>query len=415
MSPEQRLAKFGSGFAIAAGIASCVAVALPVFGENDNIAALMILVACALWYAAWKVETIRANLALNHTQILLQTQSDANQLAARKSIDTIAAIEATLGTIDEFINGLAAHIASATATLNRSFTGLNQHSEHQQHIMIDILNLLTGKVAEKARHGDSLDAGPGTTIESIAIDTRNIMDQFTALLIEVSELSIESAHKTADMTKQLNAIFALIGDVKGIAEQTNLLALNAAIEAARAGAAGRGFAVVAQEVRKLSVDSDKLNAQIRQRAEAAGTTISEVQTIIGAMASMDLNVAIHAKGRADEMLVELQEMNRATAGAIAKSSEIAQNIHVDVNVAVEALQFEDIVLQQSAHMHSLVANLKRTVVALSTLLRDHQSAKPVDLPLAALHESLVTLATAQRNHEPSAASNSGKAVEVEFF
>lgn len=400
---------------MAAGITSCIAVALPLFGANNKIASVMIVAACALWYAAWKAETSRAKLALNHTHNLLQTQSDAHQLAARKSIDAIAAIEAALGAIDDFIKDLVAHVASATASLNCSFTGLNQHSERQQHIMVDVLDRLAGKVPDNTEQGGGQDVGPGTTIESIAIDTRNIMDHFTELLIEVSERSIESAHKTADMTKQLDAIFALIGDVKGIADQTNLLALNAAIEAARAGAAGRGFAVVAQEVRKLSVDSDKLNAQIRQRAEAAGTTIREVQTIIGEMASMDLNVAIHAKGRADKMLVELQEMNLATAGAIEKSNDIALNIHKNVNVAVEALQFEDIVSQRSTHAYHLLENLKHTVVALRALLCDHQAAQPIDRSLTALQETLTRLDTVQRNHGPAVAANSGKAVEVEFF
>ncbi|MDH5189889.1 MAG: methyl-accepting chemotaxis protein [Gammaproteobacteria bacterium] len=161
----------------------------------------------------------------------------------------------------------------------------------------------------------------------------------------MSKQSIEAVERMDEMGEQMDGIFALLTDVKAIADQTNLLALNAAIEAARAGEAGRGFAVVADEVRKLSHHSTKFNEEIRERIEAAKSSIDSAHTLIGAVASKDLNVAISAKGSVDVMLGGVRDMNEHIATSLGRVSDVADKIHTDVGVAVRALQFEDIVRQ----------------------------------------------------------------------
>ena len=293
----------------------------------------------------------------------LNYQSTQSTQAAEQQLrQDVAGLTSEIGQMlrrhRQSIEKLKDEVARAVAQLNESFTQLNQGATEQQAILIAILQRIAGQKHDGAR---------ALTIESFANDTRGILERFTNLLVEVSDKSINSAHKTTDMTNQLQAIFELIGQVKGIAEQTNLLALNAAIEAARAGDAGRGFAVVAQEVRKLSKDSDSLNSDIRSKAEHAGETIKEVQSIIGEMASIDMNMAISAKGHVDEMLLELKDMNDAMSSAVTNSQTISKDIHAQVVAAVEALQFEDFVAQRADHLTAIASQFDQTLSGLGNL------------------------------------------------
>jgi methyl-accepting chemotaxis protein len=86
----------------------------------------------------------------------------------------------------------------------------------------------------------------------------------TAQQTEELRLSIQELSEIiASLNASSSEIENIVQTISAIAEQTNLLSLNAAIEAARAGEHGRGFAVVAEEVRKLSEESSRAAAEIR--------------------------------------------------------------------------------------------------------------------------------------------------------
>ena len=234
--------------------------------------------------------------------------------------------------------------------LYTSFNGLNQKSEAQHELMIKVADRITGKSKSKEQADD-------VTLSHFASEVERILDDYVKLFVDVSDKSIQAVHTIKDMVVHLDGMFSLISDIRGIADQTNLLALNAAIEAARAGEAGRGFAVVADEVRKLSQSSNALNEQIRERAESAKSTVGSVQVVVGEIASLDMSIAIDAKGHLDGMLSALSSVNAGVAEAIDELALINDDVKGDVNRIITALQYEDIISQKVGQMRQQLFRL----------------------------------------------------------
>lgn len=259
--------------------------------------------------------------------------------------------------VDEGIVQAKDILDDAVKTLSTSFHGLNGLSQQQNEMVINLINTMSGKVST-----DSSDTGSDSiSIEQFSNEMTDILRYLIDLLILISKQSIETVYKIDDMVSQTDKIFSLIEDVKGIADQTNLLALNAAIEAARAGEAGRGFAVVADEVRQLSQKSNQFNEQIRKQIEESKSVIAEARAIVGDVAAKDMNVAITAKGRVDEMLKQLHLMDSYMSKELGNISSVTNDIGTNVADAVRSLQFDDLMTQVLDHSSTHLSYINKVV------------------------------------------------------
>lgn len=263
--------------------------------------------------------------------------------------------------MQESVDSLGTGIRQSSTELATSFAGLGEKTAQINRQISEVLAIVTGQGAQ-SRTGNA-----AITMETFAGEVSDILAQYVELLIDVSEKSIQAVHHIGDMVNELEHMFSLLNQIRTIAEQTNLLALNAAIEAARAGEAGRGFAVVADEVRKLSQTTNNLSDQIRHRAETAKSTITEVKDIVGAIASLDLNNAINAKGRVDGMLKGLEVMNQTISSTMTHLTSLNEGINQDTSRAVRALQFEDFSMQVIAEIGASLTSLEELGQALDRL------------------------------------------------
>ncbi|MBL4827868.1 MAG: hypothetical protein JKY66_09200 [Spongiibacteraceae bacterium] len=255
--------------------------------------------------------------------------------------------------ISEHINRISGLIQDSTLLLQGNFSSVVSKANNQTDMALELVSRIT----REASSGDDKDSNAGLVISEFITKTDNIIQYYVDLLVNISDKSISAIHCIDDMTEHMEGMFASLDSVQKLADQTNLLALNAAIEAARAGEVGRGFAVVADEVRSLSQSSTKLNENIREQIVQVKSRMAEVCNEVGAIASLDMNTAIEGKANIDEMLTEIEGINNNTETILQKLTASSDCINQEINHAIRALQFEDIVNQLFGHMQQRLAHI----------------------------------------------------------
>ncbi len=232
-------------------------------------------------------------------------------------------------------------ISDAVVKLGDSFNGLNKQTRSQQQVVASLINQVSQDQA--GGHAGQI------SVQQIADGMSAILGGFMDMLGEVSAQSSGVIAKMEAMTEVMNQTFSLLANVEMITKQTNLLSLNAFIEAARSGEAGRGFQVVASEMRNLSHGSAKLNEQIRVQVEKSKKIVSETREVVNQMAMRDMDALTEAKGDADLLFAKLADMNSHISENLGQVSEMTLSIDRSVGMAVQSLQFEDIVGQLLTH------------------------------------------------------------------
>ncbi|MDK9698183.1 MAG: methyl-accepting chemotaxis protein [Siculibacillus sp.] len=187
----------------------------------------------------------------------------------------------------------------------------------------------------------------------------------------VARAAARSVDELKQAIEQIQAVVALISDVAG---QTNLLALNATIEAARAGAAGRGFAVVANEVKALSVETQKATSEIgatihrlRATAEANIDAVGKILALVG-----DIGPVFGEVSRSVKMQVETTaEIGRSAAETARFVDEVAVKARRMSGEMDRAAELGHQVDKATDVMNGAVADMTRQLV---TVLRQGSEA-----------------------------------------
>ena len=181
-------------------------------------------------------------------------------------------------------------------------------------------------------------------IMSHALQIRSEVEEKDSVVDDLIHTAAESVKQVDQTTAHVetiarytSSILEIIGVIDDIAGRTNLLAMNASIQAAHAGEAGRGFAVVAGEIRKLSEETNRNSAAIRETLEGTAVQIDETVTQSKRLKELYSKVAekitfikeaIHQVGRRVEGLTaESEAINRSSENLSAVNTQVADSLN----------------------------------------------------------------------------------------
>ena len=266
------------------------------------------------------------------------TDEDLRQVVTEVLLALQEVLASKEGKVHDDIRRGKTLISDAVVKLEESFNSLNTQTKAQQQVVASLIEEVSDERGRGTQTGRA-------SVREIADSMSSILEAFIDMLSQVSIQSSGVITKMEAMTGVVNQTFSLLSNVEMITKQTNLLSLNAFIEAARSGEAGRGFQVVATEMRNLSQSSAKLNEQIRVQVEESKKIVHEAREVVHQMATRDVDSLAEAKDSSDVMFAKLAVMNEHISKNLGEVSIITKGIDRSVGMAVQSLQFEDIVGQ----------------------------------------------------------------------
>ena len=122
-------------------------------------------------------------------------------------------------------------------------------------------------------------------------------------------------------------------------------------------------------MRSLSHSSAKLNEQIRVQVEKSKKIVQEARDVVHQMAMRDMDSLTEAKDSSDVLFAKLAVMNEHISKNLGQVSAISQGIDRSVGLAVQSLQFEDIVGQLLTAAEREIGEQEKTQAELRDSLR----------------------------------------------
>ena len=246
--------------------------------------------------------------------------------------------------------------------------------------------------SNEATVGSTVAAGAANELTSSIAEINRQLTQTAgsvrAAVAKADKTDLEIA-TLADAAQKIGDVVKLIQHIAG---QTNLSALNATIEAARAGGAGRGFAVVAAEVKSLSVRTakrhDDITRQIGAVQGSAANVIDALRVITKQMQEIEV-YASEAATSVERQSVATQEISDSVAGAAEGAKASLSVLNQVTSDAYRTSESAKTVLRAADQLEGAAAQLREEVNSFLAGVSEqaHDISSP---PFAARRVSLVS-------------------------
>ena len=215
-----------------------------------------------------------------------------------------------------------------------------EDTENSVTILSESINQVT-RISGDSQNNESQIQTAMTKLENSFSNVNNTTKEIHSILKKFNEIRSDSDA----LRMKAEGIMKIVSIVSSIAKQINLLALNASIEAARAGDAGKGFAVVAEEVRKLSIDTnksvDEINTNLTDIVNSIGGVVTgiDVQYKVLETEGNKLTQAVDTSSKANVNLKEVSNQMIQTSQELKTEADniasLFENMHSLAAIAEE--------------------------------------------------------------------------------
>lgn len=253
---------------------------------------------------------------------------------------------------------VSALLSSVGKVLNGQFDSIKGENLQVQDILSDAIERLLNNFTElekQSRLQRELACALTVCSDSNILENQSyesLWGEVQVLLHGLVSMVSGNAHAAAElvgMMKEVNVqvkqVLRALSEIKDIADQINVLSINATIEAACAGDYGRGFSVVAQEVRNLSVHSNRFSKKISNQVGGIEKALSNVEHRLSTMAENEIKAAEFTSSRVAALTEQSHAFNRSVEESATRISQISEDVEDRVREVVTALQFQDMATQ----------------------------------------------------------------------
>lgn len=130
------------------------------------------------------------------------------------------------------------------------------------------------------------------------------------------------------------------------------------------------FRVVADEIKGLANESGELSKAIRQAIALQSASLGETHKAASELAATDLQLAVDSHARLDETIAKLTHVSQTSTAAL-------ERIQRDVDAAIQALQFEDMLDQLLAAITAKLTSIQTAVGDLARGKTDDDVLEPM--------------------------------------
>lgn len=280
----------------------------------------------------------------------------------------------------------------------RAFLAMTEEISATSHLIEDSTATLTARfrdlartaVAQAERVRGMAAIAREVEVGGTRMATTDVVAMVETAVVEAGEGLRRISGQAGAMVQALDTVVddmgeveKLVAEIEKINTKARYVALNAAIEAHRgdgvgdgSGGTGGAFKVIAHELKDLSLQTDAISRQVRERVGVIARSVHSAHQRLRGVAESGTGEESATRAQLDAVLAGLVAQNGAMTAVLDESSTASDEIAQTVSGLVTGAQFQDRASQHLAH----VADALQAVGAMATGLGEETKAGVPGLP-----------------------------------